>query len=592
MTHTAQGPWQRLIHLARPQKNRLILGTIFLTIGSGLGLLYPQAVRIIIDDALGNRDLDLIKNAALGLIAVFALQGVAIGMRAYLFTIAGEHVVTTLRNELFQRIVGQELAFFDENKTGELTSRLASDTQVLQNAVGVNISMGLRFLASGLGALGLLFWTSWQLTLEMLMVVPPLALGTVWVGRKIRVLARRAQDALAEANDVAEESLANMQTVRTFGTEIFEGKRYANHTAHAFDLAKERARASASFMGGASFVGYAAVVWVLWSGGNRVIEESLSIGALTSFVLYTLVVAFSLGALAGLYTDFMKAIGATQRIFGLIERVPKQDERGRPISPRDETIVFKDVGFAYPTRPDIQVLQDFSLELKPGKVTALVGSSGSGKSTVAALLARLYDPTTGAIVFGRDDIRELDAKDYRAMIGFVGQEPVLFSGTIRENLAYGRHEIPASDSELEKIASRAHVSEFIERFSEGWETKVGERGVQLSGGQKQRIAIARALLRDPKILILDEATSALDARSEQLVQEALDELMVGRTTLIIAHRLSTVANADEVIVLDNGRILERGTHAELLRADGPYKALVESQLLHHGNDPQPNAVNA
>ena len=430
MTHTAQGPWQRLIELARPQKSRLILGTIFLTIGSGLGLLYPQAVRIIIDDALGNRDLDLIKNAALGLIAVFALQGVAIGMRAYLFTIAGEHVVTTLRNNLFQRIVGQELAFFDENKTGELTSRLASDTQVLQNAVGVNISMGLRFLASGLGALGLLFWTSWQLTLEMLMVVPPLALGTVWVGRKIRVLARRAQDALAEANDVAEESLANMQTVRTFGTEAFEGQRYASHTAHAFELAKERARASASFMGGASFVGYAAVVWVLWSGGNRVIEDSLSIGALTSFVLYTLVVAFSLGALAGLYTDFMKAIGATQRIFGLMERVPTQDESGLPVSPRDEPISFKAITFAYPTRPDIPVLNAFSLELKPNKVTALVGASGAGKSTVAALLARLYDPTEGAIFFGSHDIKELDAKDYRAMIGFVGQEPVLFSGTI------------------------------------------------------------------------------------------------------------------------------------------------------------------
>ena len=581
MTHTAQGPWQRLLELARPQKNRLILGTIFLTIGSGLGLLYPQAVRIIIDDALGNRDLELIKNAALGLIAVFALQGVAIGMRAYLFTIAGEHVVTTLRNDLFQRIVGQELAFFDENKTGELTSRLASDTQVLQNAVGVNISMGLRFLASGLGALGLLFWTSWQLTLEMLMVVPPLALGTVWVGRKIRVLARRAQDALAEANDVAEESLANMQTVRTFGTEDFEGKRYASHTAHAFELAKERARASASFMGGASFVGYAAVVWVLWSGGNRVIEDSLSIGALTSFVLYTLVVAFSLGALAGLYTDFMKAIGATQRIFGLLERVPKQDEAGMSLSPRDEPISFKDVTFSYPTRPDITVLKEFSLKLQPNKVTALVGSSGAGKSTVAALLARLYDPTEGAIFFGQHDIKELDAKDYRAMIGFVGQEPVLFSGTIRENLAYGRHERPATEGELKSIANRAHVSEFIERFSEGWDTKVGERGVQLSGGQKQRIAIARALLRDPKILILDEATSALDARSEHLVQQALDELMTGRTTLIIAHRLSTVANADEVIVLDNGSILERGTHAELLEINGAYRELIESQLLHN-----------
>ena len=590
MTHTAQGPWQRLLNLARPQKNRLIVGTIFLAIGSGLGLLYPQAVRIIIDDALGNRDLELIKNAALGLVAVFALQGIAIGLRAYLFTIAGEHVVTNLRNDLFSRIVSQELAFFDENKTGELTSRLASDTQVLQNAVGVNISMGLRFLASGLGALALLFWTSWQLTLEMLMVVPPLALGTVWVGKKIRVLARRAQDALAEANDVAEESLANMQTVRTFGTEGFESQRYADHTAHAFDLAKERARASASFMGGASFVGYAAVVWVLWSGGNRVIQETLSIGALTSFVLYTLVVAFSLGALAGLYTDFMKAIGATQRIFDLLDRVPKQDEAGSPVTPRDVPISFQEVTFAYPTRPEVDVLADFSLELEPNKVTALVGASGAGKSTVAALLARLYDPTDGAIYFGGTDIRELDAKDYRAMIGFVGQEPVLFSGSIRENLAYGRHDKPATKAELESIATRAHVSEFIERFSDGWDTLVGERGVQLSGGQKQRIAIARALLRDPKILILDEATSALDARSEQLVQQALDELMTGRTTLIIAHRLSTVANADEVIVLDNGRVLERGTHQELLQSQGAYKKLVESQLLHRNNDSQTNAV--
>ena len=583
MTHTAQGPWKRLIELAKTEKKRLVIGTIFLALSSGLGLLYPQAVRIIIDDALGNRDLTLIRNAALGLIAVFAVQGVAIGLRAYLFTIAGEQIVTNLRNDLFRRIIDQELAFFDENKTGELTSRLTSDTQVLQGAVGINISMGLRFLASGLGALALLFWTSWQLTLEMLLVVPPLALGTVWVGRKIRALARRAQDALAGANDVAEEGLANIQTVRTFGTEAFESKQYESHTGYAFQLAQERAKASATFMGGASFVGYAAVVWVLWSGGNRVINETLSIGSLTSFVLYTLVVAVSLGTLASLYTDFMKAIGATQRIFTLLERIPQQSEEGQPLRPRHATIRFDDVSFAYPTRPESEVLSSFSLDLAPGKVTALVGPSGAGKSTVAALLARLYDPASGVITFDGSDIKNYDAKDYRAMIGFVGQEPTLFSGSIRSNILYGSRSEAPDDEALRDVAQRAHVTEFVDQLPEQWETKVGERGVQLSGGQKQRVAIARALFRDPKILILDEATSALDARSERLVQDALNELMKGRTTLVIAHRLSTVAQADEILVLDKGRVLERGTHQDLLQRNGHYRVLVESQLLHESN---------
>ena len=583
MTHTAQGPWKRLIELAKTEKKRLVIGTIFLALSSGLGLLYPQAVRIIIDDALGNRDLTLIRNAALGLIAVFAVQGVAIGLRAYLFTIAGEQIVTNLRNDLFRRIIDQELAFFDENKTGELTSRLTSDTQVLQGAVGINLSMGLRFLASGLGALALLFWTSWQLTLEMLLVVPPLALGTVWVGRKIRALARRAQDALAGANDVAEEGLANIQTVRTFGTEAFESKQYESHTGYAFQLAQERAKASATFMGGASFVGYAAVVWVLWSGGNRVINETLSIGSLTSFVLYTLVVAVSLGTLASLYTDFMKAIGATQRIFTLLERIPQQSEEGQPLRPRHATIRFDDVSFAYPTRPESEVLSSFSLDLAPGKVTALVGPSGAGKSTVAALLARLYDPASGVITFDGSDIKNYDAKDYRAMIGFVGQEPTLFSGSIRSNILYGSRSEAPDDEALRDVAQRAHVTEFVDQLPEQWETKVGERGVQLSGGQKQRVAIARALFRDPKILILDEATSALDARSERLVQDALNELMKGRTTLVIAHRLSTVAQADEILVLDKGSVLERGTHQDLLQRNGHYRVLVESQLLHESN---------
>lgn len=580
MTHTAQGPWKRIFELAKTQKKRLVLGSIFLALGSGLGLLYPQAVRIIIDDALGNRDLTLIRNAALGLIAVFAVQGVAIGLRAYLFTIAGEHIVTNLRNDLFKRIIDQELAFFDENKTGELTSRLTSDTQVLQGAVGINISMGLRFLASGLGALMLLFWTSWQLTLEMLLVVPPLALGTVWVGRKIRALARKAQDALAGANDVAEEGLSNIQTVRTFGTESFESTQYEAHTGYAFQLAQERAKASATFMGGASFVGYAAVVWVLWSGGNRVINDTLSIGSLTAFVLYTLVVAVSLGTLASLYTDFMKAIGATQRIFSLLERIPKQSEEGASIAPRQAPISFNNVSFTYPCRPDTEVLRAFSLQLEPNKVTALVGPSGAGKSTVAALLARLYDPESGSITFDGTDIKNLDAKDYRAMIGFVGQEPTLFSGSIRSNILYGAQSEEISEEELRDVADRAHVTEFVDQLTERWDTKVGERGVQLSGGQKQRVAIARALFRDPKLLILDEATSALDARSEQLVQSALNELMKGRTTLVIAHRLSTVAQADEILVLDKGQVLERGTHQELLQRNGHYRMLVESQLLH------------
>ena len=568
----------RLLSLARPERRRLLLGTLFLLIGSGMSLLYPQAMKLIIDEALGARSRALIDKAALGMAIIFAVQAVAVALRYYLFSTAGERIVTRLRQGLFQSLMGQEVAFFDERRTGELTSRLASDTAVLQSTVSTNISMGLRNLATAAGGVALLFYTSPVLTLLMLAIVPAVAVGAVTYGRRVRKLSKEVQDALAGANEVAEEGLAGIRTVRSFAAEPAEVRRYSARVEHAFELARRRARQSATFMGAASFAGYAAAAVVLWYGGRLVVDGRLSVGGLTSFLVYSLLVAFSLGALADLWADFMRASGAAERVFELMDRAPAIPTQGgeRPAHVEGR-VQFESVRFSYPARAEAPVLQDVSLTLAPGEVVAVVGPSGAGKSTLAALLARLYDPQGGRILLDGRPLTQLDPSWLRAQLGVVAQEPLLFSASLAGNIRYGR--VDASGAEVEAGARAAHAHEFISTFPEGYATRVGERGVQLSGGQKQRVAIARAVLKDPRLLVLDEATSALDAESEHLVKDALDRLMQGRTTLIIAHRLSTVAGAHRVLVLEAGRVVQSGSHAALMAEDGLYRRLVERQFV-------------
>jgi ATP-binding cassette subfamily B protein len=567
---------RRIRALSRPEWIPLSLGTVALVIASATSLAAPTLVGHLVDgvtEGTGRRALD---QAALLLLGVFAISGVASAARSYLFTVAGERVVARLRVNLYAAVIRQEIGFFDQRRTGELTNRLASDTTVLQNAVTVNLSMALRFGLQALGAIGILLWTSWKLTLVMLAVVPLVAIGAGIYGRKLRQISKDVQDALAVSSEVAEETLSGVRTVRAFAREESEVARYRSAVDESFRLAKYRAKLGASFTGGISFAGYGAIAAVLWYGGVMLSEGELSFGELTSFLLYTFTVAFSIGALSGLWSDFARAAGSSERVFELIDRQPEVSAEGMQLETVRGDLELEAIHFAYPTRPETAVLQGLSLSLKPGQVVALVGPSGGGKSTVAALLCRLYDPQQGSLRLDGHLYEALDANWLRQQVGVVSQEPILFATSIADNIRYGHQ--TATDAEVQAAAVAANAHEFVMAFPESYQTLVGERGVRLSGGQKQRIAIARALLKDPSILVLDEATSALDAESEHLVQEALERLMRGRTTLVIAHRLSTVKDADRVVVLDGGQVAEAGTHEALVAQNGLYKRLVERQF--------------
>ncbi len=567
---------RRLFALARPEAGRLVVGTIALLATSGLSLAYPMFIRDIIDGVLEGGGQETINRLALLLVGLFALAGLFTALRSYLFTVAGEQVVARLRQHLYDSLVHQEVGFFDQHRTGELTNRLVSDTTVLQNTVTVNVSMLLRYALMGLGAVGILLWTSPKLTGVMLIVVPVVVLAAGFYGRLLRGVSREVQDALARSTEVAEETLSGIRTVRSFAREDRESARYGTAVDHTFELARRRARLAATFGGTASFAGYSAIAVVLWYGGTLLVQGEMSMGELTAFLLWTMTVAFSLGALAGLWEDFQKALGATERVFVLLDRKPTVVSGERTIEGVEGQVRLQDVRFAYPARPDQVVLDGIDVQLDPGQVVALVGPSGAGKSTVASLMSRFYDPERGRLLLDDVPYDELDTDWLREQVGVVAQEPILFATTIRENILYGRPS--ASSEEVEAAARAANAHEFVANFPEGYETLVGERGVRLSGGQKQRIAIARALLKDPSVLVLDEATSALDAESEHLVQEALSRLMEGRTTLVIAHRLSTVKEADRVLVLDGGHVVQEGRHADLVATEGLYRQLVERQL--------------
>nr|WP_236673665.1 ABC transporter transmembrane domain-containing protein [Comamonas sp. JC664] len=568
---------RRLLMLARPEVVPLAAATVFLLISSGATLVYPRAIGDLVDQALNAKNRQVVDGLALVMLAVFVVQGLAMALRAYLFNTAGERVVARLRKDLFRALLSQEVGFFDARRTGELTSRLSSDTTVLQNTVTANVSMFLRYAVTAVGGVALLFYTSFQLTLVMLTVIPPVAIGAVLYGRRVRAISRQVQDALAASGEVAEEDLSGIRTVRSFAAERHEVERYSVAVERSFTLARDRTLQSSVFLGAASIAGYGSIAAVLWYGGRLVVDGSLSVGSLTSFLIYTMLVAFSFSGIAELWADFMRASGAAERVFELLDRKPAIRAGGEQLTDLRGHVEFRGVHFAYPTRPDVPVLQGLDLELRPGEVVAVVGPSGAGKSTLASLLSRFYDPQGGEVLLDGHPLTALEPEWLRRNIGMVAQEPQLFSCSIADNIRYGRPE--ATDAQVEEAARAANAHAYIERFPEGYRTQVGERGVQLSGGQKQRVAIARAVLKDPRLLILDEATSALDAESEHLVKDALERLMQGRTTLIIAHRLSTVANANRVLVLDGGVIIQSGTHASLMSQEGLYRRLVERQFV-------------
>lgn len=566
----------RLLRLARPEAPRLSAGLVFLALSSAATLALPKVVQGLLDEGLGAESMDTVWRTAAWVFGLLTVQSIAGGLRFYLFTLAGERIVADLRNTLFARFAGEPIAFFDRHRTGELLNRLSSDAQLIQNAVSVNVSMGLRSLASALGAVALLFTISVKLTLVMLAVVPPIAIGAVLFGRLVRRRSAEAQDALARAGEVAEETLGAIRTIRAFSAEERATAHYERRVQDAFDAARQRIRASSSFFVGSTMVGFTAMIGVLLLGAQMNVEGTLSGGELTAFILYTLILSVSLGSLAELWSDFMRATGATQRVFAFLDAerpavglgwVPEGRAQGH--------IVFDRVDFGYPARGGM-VLRQITLEVEPTRTIALVGPSGAGKSTIVSLLFRFYDPVAGQIRLDGRDLRDYELGWLRDQMGLVAQEPVLFSTSIAENIRFGRP--GASQADVRQAARDAYAHDFVTALPDGYETEVGERGVQLSGGQRQRIAIARALLADPPILVLDEATSALDAEAEAEVKQALDRLQAGRTLIVIAHRLSTVRDADVVVVLDQGRVVEQGDHEALMTADGLYRRLVAHQL--------------
>lgn len=551
---------------------------VCLLVAAGVGLAFPQIVRQMLDAAFEQRDRAGLDRIALTLMALFALQGVMNFVQVFLLTSTTERVVARLREDVFAHLVRLSPAFFTDRRTGELTSRLSTDLGLLQSLLSTWVSELSRQTLFLVGGVVLLTLTHPRLTTTTLAVVPIVVGAAVLFGRRLRRASTGVQDRVAEAMGSADESFSQIRTVQSFVREEEESRRFAAHLADVVTAAIARAKLRALFFGVVGFVAFAGVVAVLWQGGRLVLDGALTPGALVSFLLYAMFVAASVGSLASLFGSYQEAIGAAQRVFELLETEPtvREPSQPRPLPrPIRGAMALDRVHFRYaPGLPD--VLADVSLEIAHGEVVALVGPSGSGKTTLASLLPRFWDVTGGRVTLDGIDVRELSFADLRGSIGMVPQEPALFSGTIRENIAFAR---PTSlDDEVLAAARAAHAIEFIDRLPEGLDTRVGERGVKLSGGQRQRLAIARVFLKDPAVVVLDEATSSLDNESERLVEEAMEDLLRGRTTLIIAHRLSTVRRADRVLVLDHGRVVEEGTHGELLERDGAYAKLYRGQF--------------
>lgn len=580
-----RGELRRLLRQARPERFRLGAAVLLLFVSSSVMIAFPFCIGKVIDviyTSSSNEELRSNLNwICKVLTGVVVIGGLANFGRVYLMNSSAQRIINSLRKQAHASLMQQEVAFFDRSRTGDLITRLSSDTALVGMSLTQNISDGLRSAVAVFGGVGMMLYTSPQLSMVGLSVVPPVAVISFAFARRLRQVAADVQSRLAESSAIAEEQLSHIRTVRAFTKESFEMNRYAEGLSRLLDKVNTETRLRAVFFGCTGATGNMIVLAVLYYGGVLMSDGRLSVGNLSSFLLYAAYVGVSIGGLGGFFTEATKALGASKKVWEIADRVPALPNYGGLTLPNIRGhVAFDNVTFAYPSRPEVDVLKKLNLAVPAGSVLAIVGPSGQGKSTLASLLLRLYDPTSGTVMLDGTDIRDLDPHFLRVHVGIVSQEPTLFATSIYENILYGAKNMDqSSKDDVIRAASEANALEFIEGLPDGFNTMVGERGILLSGGQKQRIAIARAILRDPCVLILDEATSSLDAVSERAVQEALKKLMVGRTVLTIAHRLSTVRRADKIAVLKAGTIIEFGTYEQLMGiTDGLFRRLVEHQL--------------
>ena len=560
-------------------RGRAALALISLTVAAITTLIVPVAVRRMVDFGFTPEGIAKINSYFSVMIAVVAVLALSSASRFYLVMTIGERIVADLRRDVFAHLMRLSPAFFDSSRSGELISRLTADTTQIKSAVGASVSIALRNLMLFVGATAMMVITSPRLSGLVLLAIPVIVLPLVAFGRWVRRLSRNAQDTLADASAYASELVGAIRTVQAYTGERLANARFSGGVEQAYEAARSSTRARAVLTAIVIFIVFTSVVVILWIGSNDVEAGLISPGRLSQFVLYAAFAAAGLGQLSEVWGEVSAASGAAERLFEILK---VKSEISAPPSPRSlpeparGDVRFENVSFAYPTRLDVRAVEAVSFAVRAGEKVAIVGPSGAGKSTLFHLLLRFYDPTSGSIEIDGVPIRLTDPTEFRRRIALVPQDPVVFAASARDNIRFGRPE--ASDADVERAADLAHASEFIRRMPGGFDTPLGERGVTLSGGQRQRIAIARAILRDAPLLLLDEATSALDAESETLVQTALEELMSHRTTLVIAHRLATVLSCDRILVMDQGRIVEQGTHASLVAGGGLYARLARLQF--------------
>jgi ABC-type multidrug transport system fused ATPase/permease subunit len=573
----------------KPYRFAFFIGWIFLVLSSSVGLLFPYLMgqllgksgeKVGMEDGVSLLSLDNINSVAFALLILFVFQSVFSFFRVILFTNVTENALRDLRNDAFNRLIYQPMSFFNANKVGELTSRIASDISQIQETLRTTIAEFFRQIVIIVGSVFFIFFISWKLALIMLGTVPVMAVVAVFFGRFIRKLSKQAQDYTASSTTILEEALTGITNIKAFTNEVFATRKFSTQIQAIRNLNVKSGLWRGAFVSFIIFCVFGAIVFIVWQGllMTQGPYPEMSSSNFFSFVMFTVMMGMSVGSLPDMYASIQKSIGATENLMEIISSKNEADlHQGKQKPNISGHIQFDGVHFAYPQRADVAVLTDIHFTVNSGETVAIIGGSGEGKSTIAALLMHLYRINQGHILMDGVSQEDIDLEHLRSQIGLVPQEVLLFGGTIRENIAFGNPD--ASEQDIIDAAEKANAANFINQFPEKYETQVGDRGIQLSGGQKQRIAIARALLKNPKILILDEATSALDSENEQLVQEALNTLMIGRTSIVIAHRMSTITRADKILVLKDGRIQEMGTHSSLMEENGVYANLARIQGL-------------